>query len=326
MKSPKKHSGSEKPSGQGASGKKYSSNENISGRGGENGFGDDRPAGKFRTLFEWNIGEGPSLEDLSGAPSSEAGSQSESESGSQFGPQSGSHPESQSGESTSGKSDTDRVDFNGQTGEQQPVLVRSDFYFHLDPRVRRFVRETITDVAPRDLCWTRSHKIDHFPARKEKHSGVVNLTCLNNIANLETWLIQVNQRLSFGSWHIVCLETGSQRTQRVMRSQPPMVRNLLAGLDRAVQFMLDQLEVVHPPRKGALSVRNRVISLESAMNRLLDAGFEIAGYREIGGLTWIATRKKTWFGAKLGFDQLYKAQNGERLFERGTGGRICVNG
>ena len=126
---------------------------------------------------------------------------------------------------------------------------------------------------------------------ESKCRTLVNLNKMNDIRGINDFNKLVNSRLPENGLFIGCVETHSQRRQRILKKYPLIIAQLYFFFDFIFKRVFPKLRLTRSLYFFVTAGRNRVLSKAEALGRLVFCGFDIVEVQEIKGLTYFAVRK-----------------------------------
>jgi lipopolysaccharide/colanic/teichoic acid biosynthesis glycosyltransferase len=124
-----------------------------------------------------------------------------------------------------------------------------------------------------------------------RYNYIINLHRLNDIAKLDDFINEVNEKLEFNGYFFCCVETKDQRKKRILKKFPPLLNYMFYTLDFIVKRVLPKLKFTIPLHLLLTRGKNNVISRAEALGRLSRGGFRIIQESFIGNKLCIEARK-----------------------------------
>jgi hypothetical protein len=181
------------------------------------------------------------------------------------------------------------TEFNGKVDSRQNGYPGLNERIPLE--VAGYIASVLPDLPAGDICWVRSGDISEVEHRRGGCRGLVNLHRINDILHLNPFLEQISERLPYGAYLIVCLETKNQRKQRLLDKYPAGFNWIYYTLDFVLKRVFPKWK---PTRKIYFRItggRNRVMTCTEAMGRLVCCGYSIIDSQRIGYRTFLITQK-----------------------------------
>jgi lipopolysaccharide/colanic/teichoic acid biosynthesis glycosyltransferase len=120
---------------------------------------------------------------------------------------------------------------------------------------------------------------------------IVNLKRMNDIENINEFLVMVNRKLPYHGMYICGVETIAQRRNRILNKYPVLVSYPYYLLDFILKRIFPKWEPTRRIYRMLTRGNNRAMSLTETLGRLRVCGFKIEEYAEVDKLTYVVVRK-----------------------------------
>ena len=160
-----------------------------------------------------------------------------------------------------------------------------------NPLLKEYLTETLGDEIAPNLYSCKFTGRFCFKTLQPDENGFICAHKINSIRRVNKFLEAANENMQNGHYLVTAVETKDERKERLLKKYPKPISYPYYTLDFVLKRVFPKLK---PTRSIYFSItggKNRVISLTEALGRLVSCGFEIVGYKKIGGLTYIISRK-----------------------------------
>ena len=123
------------------------------------------------------------------------------------------------------------------------------------------------------------------------NKDIVNLNKINDINGINRFFKSVNLKLSENNIFIGCVETYTQRKKRLLKKYPFVIAQIYFFLDFIFKRIFPKFFLTRWLYFFITAGRNRVLSKAEALGRIVFNGFDIIEVKEVGNLTYFASRK-----------------------------------
>ena len=120
---------------------------------------------------------------------------------------------------------------------------------------------------------------------------IINLKRVNDMRYINKFFEAANKKLPDAGMFMGCVETSSQRYNRIAKKFPPFIRQLVIMLDFIFNRILPKLSSFKNLYFNVTSGVERTISKAEVLGRLVSCGFEIIEYTTINNLTYFVVMK-----------------------------------
>jgi lipopolysaccharide/colanic/teichoic acid biosynthesis glycosyltransferase len=168
---------------------------------------------------------------------------------------------------------------------------RVDHFDIIDKKLVQFVESNLSASTPEQLYWNSGSKINNLAATLSEYTGVADLRRLNSFKRINKYFESVNQSMEMGSFFVTAVETKGTRKKKIYNKYPVGIRQLSYGFDFLLHRCFAKLNKTKELYFKLTNGRNRALSLTECLGRLVSCGFEIIGYKKIGSITYIMSRK-----------------------------------
>ena len=117
--------------------------------------------------------------------------------------------------------------------------------------------------------------VKDIQVKNHKLSSVINLTLVNDIADLNTFFYSVNHLLEKEGKFLGRLKTNSSRRKYILQKYPPLINIIIYVLDYSFNRVIPKLQITKRLYKYFTKGKGKVISRAELYGRLYYLGFEI---------------------------------------------------
>ena len=163
--------------------------------------------------------------------------------------------------------------------ETPPAAILRVFASYVDPQDgRTFITATNTPSELERLV-------------EEKARAIINLHRINDVRHLNEFFETAYSKLADNGHFILCVETLTQRRERILAKYPRIVSTPYFVANFAVKRVLPKLSLTKQLYFGVTKGRNQLLSRAESLGRLYACGFEVLELRHIDHLLFIVARK-----------------------------------
>ncbi|MBN1634230.1 MAG: sugar transferase [Ignavibacteria bacterium] len=169
--------------------------------------------------------------------------------------------------------------------------VKSKLSDLLDEEVYRFIDSNIELNNKTVILDTDSNfSIDIIQDRVDT---IINFKQLNSINRINKYFEAVNKKLNDGGLLLGCVETYSQRRERILKKHHPVISYPYYFIDFIMKRVIPKLKLTRKIFYFLTNNKNRAISRVETFGRLYSCGFEIVSEKKIKNLLFFVVRKVT---------------------------------
>ena len=125
------------------------------------------------------------------------------------------------------------------------------------------------------------------------YTCIINLRPMNAIRGLDTFLDEVNVRLTGDGIYICCVETMQQRSRRLRNKLTPVIYYAVAPVDFLLKRVIPRLRITRGMWQFFTHSANPPLSRAEALGRLCRAGFAIRQEKFAGNLLLIKAERRS---------------------------------
>ena len=160
----------------------------------------------------------------------------------------------------------------------------------LNQELRKFIKES--DIEYNHLLTTNivtNLEISY----KSYFSGLLNFHKVNDVRFINKFFERINRVLEVDDNFICCVETFNSRRERKKINKIPYISSVYFAIEFVFLRIFPKVKFLRSIYFSITGGRNRLLSKAEALGRLICCGFEIIDYRNIDGLLYIISRKKS---------------------------------
>jgi len=162
----------------------------------------------------------------------------------------------------------------------------------IDSRIAAFIADTFKGFIQADnFGWVNTDDSETLVPCGLNEKGVANLTRLNDIRNINTFLEAANANLKNGEYLVACAETKNSRRERIFNKFPRYISLPYYMLDFILKRVFPKWRPTHKIYYAITKGRNRVLTSTETLGRLYACGFKVISHRKIGYNTYYIAKK-----------------------------------
>jgi lipopolysaccharide/colanic/teichoic acid biosynthesis glycosyltransferase len=158
--------------------------------------------------------------------------------------------------------------------------------------VYKFISDHVDISNERTILLTSKNNTAYENTNEEEISTIINLQPVNKHKDLNSYFKSINTLLPAGGIYFGCVESYSDRREKIILSFHPSLVRLIWALDFVFNRVLPKLPVTKHIFKFFRKNRISVISKTETLGRLCYEGFDIINVEKIYKLTYFAVVKK----------------------------------
>lgn len=128
---------------------------------------------------------------------------------------------------------------------------------------------------------------------KSYHSGIMNLHKINDVRFINKFFERINEVLDVDDYFICCVETFTSRKERIKINKIPVVRNVYFPFEFIFMRIFPKVKFLRKIYFTLTRGKNRLLSKAETLGRLVSCGFKIIEYKNIDGLLYVVTKKRS---------------------------------
>lgn len=164
-----------------------------------------------------------------------------------------------------------------------------NFLIGIEPAVENFILKYKNNVNNTLLFDTDTQ--NYIDAINGEAHNIINVSRINNLSYINKFFESVNKKLVKNGVFVGCVETLTQRKEKIFKKYPAAIASLFYLFDFVFKRVLPKIFLTKKLYYSVTKGKGRIISLAETLGRLVLSGFEILGYEEINGITYFAAKR-----------------------------------
>ncbi|MBL0340952.1 MAG: hypothetical protein IPP71_08495 [Bacteroidetes bacterium] len=154
-----------------------------------------------------------------------------------------------------------------------------------------YVSKFIDLDSERSLAIMTKTTFNVYALSENYFDSLVNFARINDIQRINKYFEAVNSKLPIDGIFVGCVETKSDRKERILNKYPPVLSHIYYFFDFIFKRIFPKLPITKTIYFKITGGRNRVISKTETLGRLYSCGFSVIDECKVNGKLYFVARK-----------------------------------